>query len=134
MTFSEMTLKILLPNAMFLDEKVIKVKGEGYEGEFCLKPKHIDYATALVPGIFSYIPASSNTESFIALDHGILVKQGLHVFMVTRRAIAGELGQLNDEVKKMLIERDERDRQNRSAVAMLEIGFIKRFLEFSHRV
>jgi hypothetical protein len=57
----------------------------------------------------------------------------MHVYMATRRAITGELGQLNNEVNKMLIERDEREKQNRSAVAMLEIGFIKRFLEFSHR-
>ena len=129
-----MTLEILLPNSKFLTEKVKKVKGEGFEGEFCLKPRHIDYATALVPGIFSYVAASSGRESYIALDQGLLVKQGLHVFMVARRAIAGELGQLNNEVKKMLIERDERDKQNRSAVAMLEIGFIKRILEFSHKV
>ena len=128
----EMTLKILLPTLKFLEEKVEKVKGEGFEGEFCLKPRHIDYATVLIPGIFSYV-STSGKENYIALDQGILVKQGPKVIMVTRRAIAGELGQLNNEVKNMLTERDEREKQNRSAVAMLEIGFIKRFLEFSHR-
>lgn len=128
----EMTLKILLPTSKFLEEKVEKVKAEGFEGEFCLKPRHIDYATVLIPGIFSYVSLSGK-ENYIALDQGILVKQGPKVLMVTRRAIAGELGQLNNEVKNMLIERDEREKQNRSAVAMLEIGFIKRFLEFSHR-
>lgn len=128
----EMTLKILLPTSKFLEEKVEKVKAEGFEGEFCLKPRHIDYATVLIPGIFSYV-STSGKENYIALDQGILVKQGPKVLMVTRRAIAGELGQLNNEVKNMLIERDEREKQNRSAVAMLEIGFIKRFLEFSHR-
>ncbi|MBC8316604.1 MAG: F0F1 ATP synthase subunit epsilon [Desulfobulbaceae bacterium] len=127
-----MTLKILLPTSKFLDEKVEKVKGEGLEGEFCLKPRHIDYATALLPGIFSYV-SHTGKEQYIALDQGILVKQGHKVVMITRRAIAGELGQLNTEVEKMLMERDEREKQNRSAVAMLEIGFIKRFLEFSHR-
>ena len=128
----EMTLKILLPTLKFLEEKVEKVKGEGFEGEFCLKPRHIDYATVLIPGIFSYV-STSGKENYIALDQGILVKQGPKVIMVTRRAIAGELGRLNNEVKNMLTERDEREKQNRSAVAMLEIGFIKRFLEFSHR-
>ena len=128
----EMTLKILLPTSKFLEENVEKVKGEGFEGEFCLKPRHIDYATVLIPGIFSYV-STSGKENYIALDLGILVKQGPKVIMVTRRAIAGELGQLNNEVKNMLTERDEWEKQNRSAVAMLEIGFIKRFLEFSHR-
>jgi F-type H+-transporting ATPase subunit epsilon len=129
---TEMTLKILLPTSKFLEEKVEKVKGEGFEGEFCLRPRHIDYATVLIPGIFSYIPTSGK-DNYIALDQGILVKQGFKVIMVTRRAIAGELGQLNEEVENMLAERDELEKQNRSAVAMLEIGFIKRFLEFSHR-
>ena len=129
---TEMTLKILLPTSKFLEEKVEKVKGEGFEGEFCLKPRHIDYATVLTPGIFSYV-STSGKENYIALDQGILVKQGFKVIMVTRRAIAGELGQLNEEVENMLAERDELEKQNRSAVAMLEIGFIKRFLEFSHR-
>ena len=128
----DMTLKILLPTLKFLEKKVEKIKGEGFEGEFCLKPRHIDYATVLIPGIFSYV-STSGKENYIALDQGILVKQGPKVIMVTRRAIAGELGQLNNEVKNMLTERDEWEKQNRSAVAMLEIGFIKRFLEFSHR-
>jgi F-type H+-transporting ATPase subunit epsilon len=128
----DMTLKILLPTLKFLEKKVEKIKGEGFEGEFCLKPRHIDYATVLIPGIFSYVSISGK-ENYIALDQGILVKQGPKVIMVTRRAIAGELGQLNNEVKNMLTERDEWEKQNRSAVAMLEIGFIKRFLEFSHR-
>lgn len=128
----DMTLKILLPTLKFLEKKVEKIKGEGFEGEFCLKPRHIDYATVLIPGIFSYV-STSGKENYIALDLGILVKQGPKVIMVTRRAIAGELGQLNNEVKNMLTERDEWEKQNRSAVAMLEIGFIKRFLEFSHR-
>lgn len=128
---SPMILKILLPTDIFLEESVEKIKGEGFEGEFCLKPRHIDYATVLVPGIFSYIPVAGR-EQFVALDQGILVKQGAKVKVITRRAIAGELGSLRDEVEQMLIEQDEREKQNRSAVAMLEIGFIKRFLEFSH--
>jgi hypothetical protein len=33
----------------------------------------------------------------------------------------------------MLAENDEREKQNRSAVAKLEVGFLKRFLEFSHQ-
>jgi len=95
-----------------------------------MKPKHVDYVTALVPGIFSYVSLSGE-EHFLALDQGVLVKQGEIVNLVTRQAVAGELGKLNSEVEKMLVEQDEREKHNRSAVAMLEIGFIRRFLEFS---
>jgi F-type H+-transporting ATPase subunit epsilon len=126
------TLKIFLPTSTFLEEKVEKITGEGPEGEFCLKPKHIDYATALSPGIFSYFSVTGQ-EHFLAVDHGILVKQGYDVMIATRRTVAGELGQLNKEVEKMLIEGEEREKKSRSSVAKLEIGFIKRFLEFSQR-
>jgi F-type H+-transporting ATPase subunit epsilon len=127
-----MQLSIFLPTARLLEEEVNKVRGESPAGEFCLKPKHIDYVTALTPGIFSYV-ASSGREHFLAMDQGILVKQGNKVKISTRRAVSGELGQLSREVKKMLAENDEREKQNRSAVAKLEVGFLKRFLEFSHQ-
>jgi F-type H+-transporting ATPase subunit epsilon len=132
MNSNAINLKILLPTSIFLEESVEKVRGEGPEGEFCLKPKHIDYATALSPGIFSYV-SSTGKEHFLAIDHGILVKQGTDVMVATRRSVAGDLGQLNEEVESMLLEREEREKQSRSAVARLEIGFIKRFIEFSHR-
>lgn len=125
-----MTLNILLPTSKFLEARVQKIKAEGFEGGFCMKPKHVDYVTALVPGIFSYVSLHGE-EHFLALDQGVLVKQGATVNLVTRHAVAGELGQLNTEVEKMLVERDEREKHNRSAVAMLEIGFIRRFMEFS---
>jgi len=130
MNTSAMTLNILLPTSKFLEAKVQKIKAEGFEGSFCMKPKHVDYVTALVPGIFSYVSLSGE-EHFLALDQGVLVKQGEIVNLVTRQAVAGELGKLNSEVEKMLVEQDEREKHNRSAVAMLEIGFIRRFLEFS---
>ena len=132
MNNNAINLKILLPTSIFLEESVEKIRGEGLEGEFCLKPKHIDYATALSPGIFSYV-SMTGKEHFLAVDHGILVKQGTDVMVATRRTVSGDLGQLNKEVENMLFEREESEKQSRSAVARLEIGFIKRFLEFSHR-
>ena len=114
-----------------MPENVSKVKGEGMAGEFCLKPNHIDYVTALIPGIFSYVTPSGR-EYFIAMDQGILIKKGREVKIASLNAVSGELGVLSQEVKKMLDENNERERQNRSAVAKLEAGFLKQFFEFSH--
>jgi len=125
-------LKIYLPAACFLEQQVVKVKGESPLGEFCLKPRHIDYVTALVPGIFSYMTAEGK-EFFLAMDSGTLVKQGNQVFVATRRAVAGELGHLNLEIEQMLISQDDRERQNRSSVARLEAGFLRCCMELSHR-
>lgn len=127
-----MFLKIYLPATCFLEKQVLKVKGESPLGEFCLKPRHIDYVTALVPGLFSYV-AAGGTEFFLAVDNGTLVKQGDQVFVATRRAVAGELGRLNVEIERMLTAQDERERRSRADVAQLEAGFLRRFLEFSRR-
>jgi F-type H+-transporting ATPase subunit epsilon len=124
-------LKIYLPSGIFLETIVGKVKGESPAGEFCLLPRHIDYVTALVPGILSYTNLDGR-EFFLALDNGILAKQGQEVMIAARRAVAGELGMLNQEVEKMLLAMNEREKLNKSAVAKLEAGFLRRFIEFSH--
>ena len=133
MIISTMHLSIFLPDTRLFELDVRKVKGESLAGEFCLKPKHIDYVTALTPGIFSYVNTQER-ECFLAMDQGVLVKQGSEVKIATRNAVPGELGSLSREVEKMLNENAEKEKQNRSAVAKLEVGFLKRFLEFSHRV
>lgn len=124
-------LKIYLPSGIFVEEKVAKVKGESPAGGFCLLPRHIDYVTALVSGIFSYTDLEGR-EFFLALDNGILIKKGQEVMIAARLAVSGELGMLNQEVEKMLEARKEKEKTNRSAVAKLEAGFLRRFMEFSH--
>ncbi|MBU0946447.1 MAG: F0F1 ATP synthase subunit epsilon [Proteobacteria bacterium] len=126
-----MDLKIYLPAGIFIEEKVAKVKGESPVGGFCLLPRHVDYVTALVSGIFSYTDLAGK-EFFLALDNGILVKKGQEVMVAARQAVAGELGMLNQEVEKMLEARKEREKLNRTTVAKLEAGFLRRFMEFSH--
>ncbi|MBU1420725.1 MAG: F0F1 ATP synthase subunit epsilon [Proteobacteria bacterium] len=126
-----MDLKIYLPTGIFIERKVAKVKGESPVGGFCLLPRHIDYVTALVSGIFSYTDLAGK-EFFLALDNGILVKKGQEVMVAARRAVAGELGMLNREVEKMLEVRKEKEKLNRTTVAKLEAGFLRRFMEFSH--
>jgi F-type H+-transporting ATPase subunit epsilon len=124
-------LKIYLPTGILLEKQVHKVKGESPAGAFCLLPRHIDYVTAVVAGIFSYTNGAGK-ESFLALDNGILVKKGPEVMIATRRAVTGELGMLNRAVENMLEARQEREKLNKSAVAKLEAGFLRRFMEFSH--
>ena len=131
MNNSAIELKIYLPSGIFLEVKVGKVKGESPAGGFCLLPRHIDYVTALVPSIFSYTSLDGR-ESFLALDNGILTKQGQEVVIAARRAVVGELGTLHQEVEKMLAASEEREKMNKSAVAKLEAGFLRRFMEFRH--
>jgi len=49
-----MNLKILLPTEILLDEEVTKVSAEAENGSFTLLPNHIDFVTAIVPGILFF--------------------------------------------------------------------------------
>lgn len=124
-----MRLKVLLPTDVLVDEEVSKVTAEAANGSFCLLPKHVDFAAALVPGLLSY-EAADGQEVFIAADEGVLVKRGPSVMVSVRRGVAGgELGSLHRAVQERFLRQDEREREVRSVMAKIEAGFVRRFLE-----
>ena len=125
-----MKFTLYLPTEIFLDTEVTKVMAEGPQGNFCLLPRHIDLVSPLVPGILTYVPVDGE-EQFLAVDGGILIKQGAAVTVASRSAVTGPLGNLRDQVEQMLSVTAERDKVSRSAVARLEAGFLKRFMSFS---
>ena len=53
-----MKLMVLLPTEVLIDEEARKITAEAQNGSFCLLPRHIDFVTALVPGILSFEDAS----------------------------------------------------------------------------
>lgn len=125
-----MKLKVLLPNEIFLDNEVTKITAEAQNGHFCLLPRHIDFATALVPGLLAY-EDEEGQEHFLAIDEGTLVKCGPEVLVSTRSAArGGDLGQLRSVIEEQFQILDERERMARSASARLEAGLIRRFMEF----
>lgn len=124
-----MKLKILLPTEILLEKEVSKVTAEAENGVFEIFPNHIDFVTALVPGILSF-EAEDAEETFIAVDEGILVKCGPEVLVSTRQAVRGaSLETLEQTVNEEFRKLDERQRQTRSALAKLESGFVRRFIE-----
>lgn len=125
-----MNLKVLLPTEILVNEKVSKVIAEAENGSFCLLPRHLDFVAALVPGLLSYVEAGSGNEEFVALDEGILVKCGAEILVSTRQAVRGpELAQLRETVEKRFKVLSEQEKLARSALANLEVNFIRRFLK-----
>ena len=127
-----MNLKVLLPSRIFLEQEVSKVVAEAENGSFCLKPRHIDFVTALVPGLLSFTTMEGE-EVFIAVDEGVLVKCGHEVLVSSRQAVRGpNLGQLKQMVREEFEKLDDYERSARSAVARLEANLVRRFLELQH--
>lgn len=129
MASSNMNLKILLPTEILIDEPITKVIAEAANGSFCLLPRHIDFVTALVPGILSFWNSDAQ-EQFVAIDDGILVKYADQVMVSTLNAIQGtDLEHLHSLVEEHFLALDEHERVTRTALARLEAGTIRRFIE-----
>ncbi len=124
-----MKLQVILPTKILLDTKVIKVTAESENGYFCLLPHHIDFVTALVPGLLSFV-TTEEQERFLAVDEGILVKSGFNVRVATRHAVeAADLGFLRQTVEKQFQILDDREKHTRSALTKLEANMIRQFVE-----
>ena len=124
-----MRLEIFTPTAMVVSADVSKVVAEGTEGGFALLPRHIDFVSALVPGLLSYV-TSTGEEHFLGIDEGILVKREREVAISVLGAVAGtDLAHLRAEVRRQFLSLDDHERSARTALARLEAGAIRRVLE-----
>jgi F-type H+-transporting ATPase subunit epsilon len=128
-----MNLRILLPFKIFDRlENVSRILAETLEGSFGLLPHRLDCVAALVPGILSYSSAAGGT-TYLAVDRGLLVKQGDEVSVSVRRAIrSADLSELHQAVLRDYLTLDVQEREVRSAVAKMDSGLIGRIAELHH--
>ena len=128
-----MQLEILLPSAVFLgSQSVSRIIAMTPSGSFGLLPHRLDCVAALSPGILTYSDPAGR-EFNLAIDRGMLIKTGAQVRVCVRRAIGGAvLGDLRRTVEQDFLKLDEREQSTRSALAVLESGFIRRFAQIQH--
>jgi F-type H+-transporting ATPase subunit epsilon len=125
-----MKLKIFLPTRIFLETEAASVTATAFNGSFGLRPNHIDFVTALAPGLLAYRATDDSEERFVAIDRGVLIKQGDEVRVSVRNAISdAPLEELLDVVEERFAELDEQERQVQTAVARLEADFLRRFMQ-----
>jgi F-type H+-transporting ATPase subunit epsilon len=125
-----MRLRVLLPEEILLDVEARKITAEAENGSFGLLPRHVDFATALAPGILTFVGADGR-EEFIAVDEGILLKRGSLVQVSTRNAVVGEeLGELKRMIDDRLKNITDLERKSRDALNKLEADLVRRFMEF----
>jgi F-type H+-transporting ATPase subunit epsilon len=128
-----MQLKILLPFKEFAAcDAVVRIVAPTRSGSFGILPQRLDCVAALAPGILSYATLDA-AELYVAVDEGVMVKAGAEVLVCVRRAIGGaDLGNLRNAVEQQFLKLGAREKSVRSALAQLESGFIRRFVEFQH--
>ena len=124
-----MRLKVFLPTRVLLDKPVVKIVAEAANGSFGLLPRHVDFVAPLVPSLLSYLD-EDGIEHFLALDQGTLVKHGAEVLVSTQRAVASDnLGRLRATLENEFLSIEDRERRTRSALARLESGIVRRFMD-----
>ena len=128
-----MHLKILLPSQIFADKTAVsRIVAETPDGSFGLLPHRLDCVAALVPGILIYQPEGEG-EVFVAVDQGVLVKNGSHVLVSVRRAIGGsDLTELRKSVEREFSSEDAQEQSARAVMAKLEMGVLRRLATFQH--
>lgn len=113
--------------AVCVDRPVRRIVAEGPEGRFGMLPGHIDFVSALVPGILLY-ETEDGSERFVAVNSGTLVKCSDEVRVAVRGAVEGDdLGALRKRVEAEFRQHDEEERDARAALARLEAGVVRRF-------
>lgn len=128
-----MHLKVLLPREIYVDEPVTRISGEAENGAFTLLPRHVDFVTALVAGLLSYV-TEAGEEVFLATDTGILVKRGREVRVSVLRAVRGaDLVTLRQITEEEFRHVDEHERRARAVLISLEMDLVRRFIELGSR-
>lgn len=129
MAEATMHLTLITPVETVVDRPVRRLSARGSDGAFGLLPRHVDIAVPLVPGIVAYVDGAAD-EHFVAVDMGVLIKTGSGLRIVTRRAVAGDdLAGLERLVAEEFLTLSDVERDARLALARLEAGVVRRFLE-----
>ncbi len=130
---SLMNLKILLPFCVFASVSgVTGIVADTEAGSLGILPHRVDCVAALTPGILAY-KNSAGSESYLAVDQGILVKTGFDVLVSVRNAIGGtDLRQLQETVEKEFMMMNEQEQNVRSVMSRMESAFLRQIAGFNH--
>jgi F-type H+-transporting ATPase subunit epsilon len=123
---------VLLPFRIFVEiSAVARVVAETREGSVGFLPHRLDCVATLTPGILTY-QTETGDEQYIAVDQGVLIKTGPDVLVSVRRALSGtDLGRLRDAVEQEFLALNIEDKNLRTAMAKLEVGFLRGFATLS---
>lgn len=120
-----MHLKVFSPTEVVLDTPVRRVTAEAIDGFYTLLPKHIDFVTALKPGILTYL-GENGEKAYVACNQGVLVKKGAAVSVSARWALAGtDITQLRKIIGTTFKETEQERKEVNLIMAQLEIDLTK---------
>lgn len=126
-------LRVILPGDILVDEEIVRLVAEAEDGSFGMLPRHADFVTSLPPGVVEFT-CKDGRERFVGLDEAVLVKREDDILLSARDAVVGDdLAALRALVENRFRHLGEAERAARGALARLEVGIARRFLELKER-
>lgn len=126
-------LTVVLPTCVLLSEPAAEVHLDTVAGWYGILPRHADFATALVSGIFEY-RTSDGDQRYVAADGGTAVKQGEDLVVATPHgATSADLDELERDVRERFQITDERERQMLAAMQRLEASLMHGMWEIAQK-
>lgn len=124
-----MELKLVTPTEVVLSCPIQKITIEGIDGFRSFLPKHIDFITALKPGIITYLTQDNKTK-YLACNRGLFVKCGTQVSISTPWAVmSDDLQHLKQHIKQAFQEMEQERKEVGVSMARLEIGLTKGLMQ-----
>lgn len=126
-----MEIKLLTPKKIIARTKATRIRAEAHNGSFTLLPLHIDFISALAPGILIF-EDESGAKRYFGIDEAIIVKLKQEVMVATPRAFEGRnIDSLRSSIEEELSKSGESDKKARSAIARMESDIVRRFMELN---
>lgn len=122
-----MQLILTTPQGIILQQNIRKITLETLDGYYTLLPRHVDFVSAVIPSIVSYLPEQEN-EKYAACHQGIVVKKGDKITLSVQGAVLSEtLPELQERIKTEFKQNEEQRKQLNTAMARLELGLVRGF-------
>jgi F-type H+-transporting ATPase subunit epsilon len=125
----KITLRIVTPSQMLLDEEVDEVTAPGELGEFGVLPNHIAFLSTLVPGEMSYKQGTSKTMLAISGGYAEVLDNVMTVLAPTAEFGADidipRAQQAKEQAEKLLAELNPEDKEWKMAQAGLQMALVR---------
>ncbi|MFA5551132.1 MAG: hypothetical protein WDA03_05890 [Trueperaceae bacterium] len=116
---------LTVPSGKLVDQSVARLSAESVHGSFTILGRHADTALLITPGLLAFQPVDGE-ETFVAVDHGVLVKAGDQVRVACQRAVvSGDLGSAEAAVRSRFLATGESDKRARNALLRLEAEILR---------
>src|SRR5213594_923743 len=119
----KITLRVVTPSQMLLDEEVDEVTAPGELGEFGVLPNHIAFLSTLVPGEMSYKQGTSKTTLAVSGGYAEVLDNVMTVLAPAAEFASeidtGRARQAKDDAEKRIGELNYEDKDFNSTEAAL---------------